>query len=75
MASPGGHGPGLEHADCVRRLEIVEEGFGGGRVLAVGGNGPDEDQLLLQLAGEGAGELNAGRQQDIGYSFGPRTKP
>jgi hypothetical protein len=61
LALPGRHAPGLEHAGRVRRLEIVEEGLGGRRILAVGGDGADENQLLLQLAGEGADEFDAWR--------------
>src|SRR4029078_382038 len=57
---------GLEHARCLRRLEIVEEGLRRGSVLAVGGNPADEDQLVLQVAGEGAGQFDAGRKQHIG---------
>src|SRR3954465_10504805 len=50
----------------VRGLQKVEKSLGGRRILAVGRDGAGEDELVLQVAGEGPGELHARRDQHVG---------
>ena len=73
LALPGRHASCLERADRLRRPEIVDEGLGGGRVLAVGGDSPDEHQLVLKFVGEGTGQArrleDSGRTTDKGVNL------
>src|SRR5215470_13769081 len=60
------HALGLEHADGIRCLEIFEKGPGGVRIFAVGADGADKDEILLQVAGEGSGQFDTRRKQHVG---------
>src|SRR5215467_7208684 len=64
--SSRGHAFGLEHVDGIRCFEKVEKSLGGVRIFAVGADGADKDEVLLQISREGASQFDTRREQNIG---------
>src|SRR4029078_2062389 len=69
FSSPGRHALSFENCRGFRCFKVVEKGLSRACVLAVGGDAADEDQFVLQVAGEGAGKLYAGGEQHIGEKY------